>query len=309
MFLSDEQKLSFLSKISTKLSVLHGISSYEYELFNLIKSDENNYLEINGIKKVGEENNANEEKIENRITKEKIKTNIEKIISYIKDKKDFEFISDFFISESPTLLNNDENEIINDINNNNINNGQKEEITNDFLNFLGKTNLSDINSINELNKKLKEGKSFEINEQPLPNLNLIKKKHSSNSFNGLSERELFLNDIKKAQNSKKNENEENLVTDKEMEEEINRQIFGYTKKMKESARNFGVQFKKDNKVLSEIEDLQEKVNDKTTKEVGRLKEFNYSIRLGFCKLVMLNMIVFGTFFATIFIIKVFPKLA
>ena len=300
MILSDDQKLSFLSKISTKLSELHGISSYEYELFNLIKSDENNYLEINGIKKVGEENNANEEKIENRITKEKIKTNIEKIISYIKDKKDFEFISDFFITESPTLLNNDENEIINDINNNNINNGQKEEIT---------TSLSDINSINELNKKLKEGKSFEINEQPLPNLNLIKKKYSSNSFNGLSERELFLNDIKKAQNSKKNENEENLVTDKEMEEEINRQIFGYTKKMKESARNFGVQFKKDNKVLSEIEDLQEKVNDKTTKEVGRLKEFNYSIRLGFCKLVMLNMIVFGTFFATIFIIKVFPKLA
>ena len=309
MILSDDQKLSFLSKISTKLSELHGISSYEYELFNLIKSDENNYLEINGIKKVGEENNANEEKIENRITKEKIKTNIEKIISYIKDKKDFEFISDFFITESPTLLNNDEKEIINDINNNNINNGQKEEITNDFLNFLGKTSLSDINSINELNKKLKEGKSFEINEQPLPNLNLIKKKYSSNSFNGLSERELFLNDIKKAQNSKKNENEENLVTDKEMEEEINRQIFGYTKKMKESARNFGVQFKKDNKVLSEIEDLQEKVNDKTTKEVGRLKEFNYSIRLGFCKLVMLNMIVFGTFFATIFIIKVFPKLA
>ena len=95
MILSDDQKLSFLSKISTKLSELHGISSYEYELFNLIKSDENNYLEINGIKKVGEENNANEEKIENRITNEKIKTNIEKIISYIKDKKDFEFISDF----------------------------------------------------------------------------------------------------------------------------------------------------------------------------------------------------------------------
>ena len=38
MILSDDQKLSFLSKISTKLSELHGISSYEYELFNLIKS-------------------------------------------------------------------------------------------------------------------------------------------------------------------------------------------------------------------------------------------------------------------------------
>ena len=97
--------------------------------------------------------------------------------------------------------------------------------------------------------------------------------------------------------------------DKEMEEEINRQIFGYTKKMKESAKNFRVQFKKDNKVLSEIEDLQEKVNDKTTKEVGRLKEFNYSIRFGFCKLVSFVMMVFCSFFATLFVIKIFPKLA
>ena len=308
MFLSDEQKLSFLSKISSKLSESHGISSYEYELFNLIKSDENNYLEINGIKKVGEENNANEEKIENRITKEKIKTNIEKIISYIKDKKDFEFISDFFITETSTALNSDnDNEIINNINNDN--NIEHEEITDDFLNSLGKTNLSDINSINELNKKLKGKKSSEINEQSLLNL---KKKYSSSNFNGLSEQELFLNDIKKAQNSKKN-NEENLKSkeemDKEMEEEINRQIFGYTKKMKESAKNFGVQFKKDNKVLSEIEDLQEKVNDKTTKEVGRLKEFNYSIRFGFCKLVSFVMMVFCSFFATLFVIKIFPKLA
>ena len=308
MFLSDEQKLSFLSKISTKLSELHGISSYEYELFNLIKSDENNYLEINGVKKIGEENNANEERIENRITKEKIKTNIEKIISYIKDKKDFEFISDFFITETSIALNTDnDNEIINNINNDN--NIEHEEITDDFLNSLGKTNLSDINSINELNKKLKGKKSSEINEQSLLNL---KKKYSSSNFNGLSEQELFLNDIKKAQNSKKN-NEENLKSkeemDKEMEEEINRQIFGYTKKMKESAKNFGVQFKKDNKVLSEIEDLQERVNDKTTKEVGRLKEFNYSIRFGFCKLVFFVMMVFCSFFATLFVIKIFPKLA
>ena len=308
MFLSDEQKLSFLSKISTKLSELHGISSYEYELFNLIKSEENNYIEINGVKKIGEENNANEERIENRITKEKIKTNIEKIISYIKDKKDFEFISDFFITETSTALNTDnDNEIINNINNDN--NIEHEEITDDFLNSLGKTNLSDINSINELNKKLKGKKSPEINEQSLLNL---KKKYSSSNFNGLSEQELFLNDIKKAQNSKKN-NEENLKSkeemDKEMEEEINRQIFGYTKKMKESAKNFGVQFKKDNKVLSEIEDLQERVNDKTTKEVGRLKEFNYSIRFGFCKLVSFVMMVFCSFFATLFVIKIFPKLA
>ncbi len=312
MFLSDDLKLSFLSKISTKLSELHGISSYEYEIFNLIKSDEKNYLEINGVKKIGEENNANEARIENRITKEKIKTNIEKIISYIKDKKDFEFISDFFITESSTNLNNEkDNEIINNINNDN--NREKDEITDDFLNSLGKTNLTDINSINELNKKLKGKKSSEINEQSLLNLNNIKKKYSSSSFNGMSEQELFLNDIKKAQNSKKNNNEENLKSkeemDKEMEEEINRQIFGYTKKMKESARNFGAQLKKDNQTLNKIENLQDKVNAKTTKEVKRLEEFNYSIKMGFCKLTLLILTVLGLFFTTFFIMKIFPKLA
>lgn len=304
MFLSGEQKLSFLTKISSKLNELHGISSYEYELFNLIKQDENNSLEINGIKKVGEENSANEEKIENRITKEKIKTNIEKIMSYIKDKKDYEFISDFFITESESKINND-----NDIIKNKNYNFEFEEITDEFLNSFSKTNLSDINAINEFNKKIKGKKISEISDKTLLDLSKVKK-YSSSKFN---EQNLFLNDIKKTQNFKKKNNEENFKSkesmDKEMEEEINRQIFGYTKKMKESARNFGVQFKKDNKVLSNIEDLQEKVNEKTTKEVSRLKEFNYSIRFSFCKLVLYVMIVFCTFFSTLFVIKIFPKLA
>ena len=248
MFLSGEQKLSFLTKISSKLNELHGISSYEYELFNLIKQDENNSLEINGIKKVGEENSANEEKIENRITKEKIKTNIEKIMSYIKDKKDYEFISDFFITESESKINNEKETI-----NNKNNNFEFEEITDEFLNSFSKTNLTDINSINEFNKKIKGKKISEISEKTLLDLSNAKK-YSSAKFN---EQDLFLNDIKKSQNFKKKNNEENFKSkesmDKEMEEEINRQIFGYTKKMKESARNFGVQFKKDNKVLSNTE--------------------------------------------------------
>ena len=301
MFLSSEQKLSCLTKISTKLNELHGISSYEYELFNLIKQDENNSLEINGVKKIGEENSASEEKIENRITKEKIKTNIEKILSYIKDKKDYEFISDFFITESENKINND-----NDIINNKHNNTEFEEITDDFLNSFSKTNLTDINAINEFNKKIKGKKISEISEKTLLDL-------SNSKRYKLSEQDLFLNDIKKSENFKKKNNEKNYQSkesmDKEMEEEINRQIFGYTRKMKESARNLGVQFKKDNKVLSDIEDLQEKVNEKTTKEVSRLKEFNYSIRFGFCKLVMYVMIVFCTFFSTLFVIKIFPKLA
>ena len=174
MLLSDDQKLSFLLKISNKLSESHNISSYEYELFNLIKREEKNSFEINFAKKIGEENNSNEEKIENRITKEKIKTNIEKIISYIKDKKDYEFISDFFITESTQSPILEENIIV--INNKNSGNIELDEINEDFLNNFSKSNLSDINSIIKFNKKIKKNNISELDEQFDLNLINTKKK-------------------------------------------------------------------------------------------------------------------------------------
>lgn len=300
MLLSDEKKLSLLTNILNKLQESQGISLYEYELFNQIKIDQNNSVEINYVKKIGEENSSNEEKIENRLTKEKIKANIEKILSHIKDKKDYEFISDFFITESTPSM-NEENMIINN------QNGSTEfdEINEEFLNTFSKSNLKDINSIIEFNKKIKQKKISEIDE--LAELKIINTKKKS------SKEELFLDDIKKSQEfNKKKSNEEKLSTkesmDQEMEEEINRQIFGYTKKMKESARNFGVQLRKDNKILSNIENIQDVANEKTIKENKRLKEFNSSIRIGFCKLIMMVMTVFGSFFATLIVIKIFPKL-
>ena len=300
MLLSDEKKLSLLTNILNRLQESQGISLYEYELFNQIKIDQNNSVEINYVKKIGEENSSNEEKIENRLTKEKIKANIEKILSHIKDKKDYEFISDFFITESTPSM-NEENMIINN------QNGSTEfdEINEEFLNTFSKSNLKDINSIIEFNKKIKQKKISEIDE--LAELKIINTKKKS------SKEELFLDDIKKSQEfNKKKSNEEKLSTkesmDQEMEEEINRQIFGYTKKMKESARNFGVQLRKDNKILSNIENIQDVANEKTIKENKRLKEFNSSIRIGFCKLIMMVMTVFGSFFATLIVIKIFPKL-
>ena len=299
MLLSDEQKLSFLTKISNKLYESHNISSYEYELFNLIKREEKNSFEINFAKKIGEENNSNEEKIENRLTKDKIKTNIEKIISYIKDKKDYEFISDFFITESTEPSFNDDNLIINNQNSGNL---ELDEINEDFLNNFSQSNLSDINSIIEFNKKIKKNNISELEEQF--DLSLINTKKKT------SKEDLILDDIRKSESFrriKSNENSKEMM-DEEMKEEITRQIFGFTKKMKESAKSFGAQFKRDNQTLSKMENLQDMINDKTTKEVSRLKEFNYSIKLGPCKLIMMNMMVFGTFFATLLVIKIFPKL-
>jgi hypothetical protein len=241
MLLSDDQKLSFLTKISNKLYESHNISSYEYELFNLIKREEKNSFEINFAKKIGEENNSNEEKIENRLTKDKIKTNIEKIISYIKDKKDYEFISDFFITESTEPSFNEDNLIINNQNSGNL---ELDEINEDFLNNFSQSNLSDINSIIEFNKKIKKNNISELDEQF--DLSLINTKKKA------SKEDLILDDIKKSESFrriKSNENSKEMM-DEEMKEEITRQIFGFTKKMKESAKSFGAQFKRDNQTLS-----------------------------------------------------------
>jgi len=302
MILSESEKLSILLKISNKLFESQCISSYEYELFNLIKRESNNSYEINNVKKIGEENNSNEEKIENRITNEKIKTNIEKIMSYIKDKKDYEFISDFFISESTLPSVNNDNIIIN--NNKRNNNIEFDEINDDFLNEFLNTHLTDINSITEFNKKIKQNKN--LNEQF--DINLINPKKQA------SKEDLFLDDIRKSENfkNKKNNGEQPIkskeLLEKEMEEEIFREIFGYTKKMKESSRNLGVQMKKDNKTLSGIENLQEIANEKTKKVLKNLIQFNFNVRIGICKIIMMTMMVFGTFFGTYLFISIFPKL-
>ena len=302
MILSEPEKLSILLKISNKLFESQCISSYEYELFNLIKRESNNSYEINNVKKIGEENNSNEEKIENRITNEKIKTNIEKIMSYIKDKKDYEFISDFFISESTLPSVNNDNIIIK--NNKRNNNFEFDEINDDFLNEFLNTHLTDINSITEFNKKIKQNKN--LNEQF--DINLINPKKQT------SKEDLFLDDIRKSENfkNKKNNGEQPIkskeLLEKEMEEEIFREIFGYTKKMKESSRNLGVQMKKDNKTLSGIENLQEIANEKTKKVLKNLIQFNFNVRIGICKIIMMTMMVFGTFFGTYLFISIFPKL-
>lgn len=307
MFLSDEQKLSFLIKISNKLQEVHCISSYEYELFNLIKQDQNISYEINGIKKIGEENNANEEKIENRITKEKIKSFIEKIISYIKDKKDYEFISDFFITESTSIKDNDNNNII--INNKN-NNFEFEDINDDFLKFFSKSHLTNINSIIEFNKKLKGNKFLENDDDYDSILNLNLKKYGTSPL----KENLFLDDIKKSENFNKNrKKEENLkpkkTIDEEMEEEMCGLIFGFTKRMKQNAKHMGEQFRKNNKELSEIENIQNEGVDITDKTVKKLKSFNISMNFGFCKLLKMSIKAIIGFFGALAIIKIFPKLA
>ncbi len=334
--INDDQKLEILTNIYSKLVERHAITSYEYEIFQQIKQEQNDIDNTlnennnnNNYKKVGQDNNLNEELISNRLNKEKIKANIEKILSLIKDKKEYEFISDFFISEFDPMLstnflkkvstaesnpfnhkesNISNNSIISDFNNN-IDIDESDNINEDFLKMLTKVSLTDINSIKKLNEEM--NKNYKSKNSDISNISSFNIKKN----NIIKEEDIFLPEVKKAKsyNSHKNNINNGLESkeemDKELEEEINRQIFGYTKKMKESARNFGAQLKKDNQTLNKIENLQDKVNAKTTKEVKRLEEFNYSIKMGFCKLTLLILTVLGLFFTTFFIMKIFPKLA
>ena len=320
--LNDEEKLSFLSQICNKLSEEHGITSYEYALLNKIKIDQSNNIEDadyskNNSLKMGGENNSNDKIIEDRLIHEKIKTNIEKILAYINDKKEYEFIKDYFINEydntiSTNFIQKDSsNEIMNkqdsENNINNFNFNDSDNINDEFLTLLSKEDLKDINSISKLSQKLnKNNKSKSIE---LPNLSFTSKKSSS-----FKEKDIFLPAIKKGKNKDKNNDkdfglESKEEMDREMEIEINRQIFGFTKQMKESAKHFGAQLRKDNQTLNKIENLQDKVDMKTKKQVKRLEDFNFAKSIGFCKLMFMLLSVFGSFFGTMFVIKIFPKLA
>jgi len=73
--------------------------------------------------------------------------------------------------------------------------------------------------------------------------------------------------------------------DKEMEEEINNEIFSYTKNMKNYARNFGEIISTDNKKLTKIEKNQEKDKILTEFSMKKLKEFHYDLKIGFFKLI------------------------
>ena len=95
--------------------------------------------------------------------------------------------------------------------------------------------------------------------------------------------------------------------DKEMEEEINNEIFSYTRNMKNYARNFGeilTNFIK----LTKIEKIQDKDKILTDNSMKKLKEFHYDLKIGFFKLILMFVLVICTFLLTMVVIRVFPKL-
>jgi hypothetical protein len=108
--------------------------------------------------------------------------------------------------------------------------------------------------------------------------------------------------------SSANKSSELSKIEKEMEEEVNNEIFNYTKNMKNYARNFNQILVQDNKKLDKIEKIQETGKNKTNKSMKSLNEFNYSLKIGFLKLILYIILVGTTFVMTLISIRIFPKL-
>jgi hypothetical protein len=276
--MNNDNILSFLESLSYKLNDTHLITLLEYEKFNKIKNEwSDRLLELQ------EENNI---KIEDKLLNEKIKVLLEKIKVITSNKKEYEFISNYFLNE---------NEKIRDIST--IENSFKQD---ENLEEINENNIGDYSNLNLYSfKNIKD--IIENNKVNLSNKELPKQKKSKYELPSLKK-----NKREKSNYNSKKDNEE---IEKEMEEELNNQIFKYTKMMKISAKNFGNQLIQDNKILGQIENLQNKDIIKTRNENQRLQEFNNFISLGFFKKLLMIIVVIITFIFTLLIMRIFPRLA
>ena len=276
--MNNDNILSFLESLSYKLNDTHLITLLEYEKFNKIKNEwSDRLLELQ------EENNI---KIEDKLLNEKIKVLLEKIKVITSNKKEYEFISNYFLNE---------NEKIRDIST--IENSFKQD---ENLEEINENNIGDYSNLNLYSfKNIKD--IIENNKVNLSNKELPKQKKSKYELPSLKK-----NKREKSNYNSKKDNEE---IEKEMEEELNNQIFKYTKMMKISAKNFGHQLVKDNQFLQQIENIQSKDMDKTRTQNQRLQEFNSLITLGFFKKLLMIIVVITTFIFTLLTMRIFPRLA
>lgn len=276
--MNNDNIVSFLESLSYKLNDTHLITLLEYEKFNKIKNEwTDRLLELQ------EENNI---KIEDKLLNEKIKVLLEKIKVITSNKKEYEFISNYFLNE---------NEKIRDIST--IENSFKQD---ENLEEINENNIGDYSNLNLYSfKNIKD--IIENNKVNLSNKELPKQKKSKYELPSLKK-----NKREKSNYNSKKDNEE---IEKEMEEELNNQIFKYTKMMKISAKNFGHQLVKDNQFLQQIENIQTKDMDKTRTQNQRLQEFNSLITLGFFKKLLMIIVVITTFIFTLLTMRIFPRLA
>jgi hypothetical protein len=173
-------------------------------------------------------------------------------------------------------------------------------------------------SINDKNDKNdKNNKNSVLEETPIP-IESPPKKILENILNTSAKKDkkpqnssLFLTDNKKSHTHTQPKEISSIEKsiEKEMEEDLNNEIFSYTRNMKHYASSFNEILQRDNKKLDTIEKNQEGSKTKTDRSMKSLKEFSSTIRIGFFKLLLMLIAVGVTFMLTLLSIRIFPKLA
>lgn len=292
---------SDIDDVVCKLEATNEISMYDYMKYVNIKE------------KIEKSNDTNSDEFYIKVLIEKIKTDIEKIKTILKDKKKHEYIKEYFT--------NDNAMIINDIDLSIVDSKKNDDINDEYVNQISKKSINSIENVLPLlssfylKEKLylsKDDISSIKKDFDFDNGRLMEEKEKNKESKENKEEDNFLKKYHKSKSMNSNKSTSSTShkeIDAEMEKEITNQIFGYTKTMKENAKHFGAQLKKDNSVLNEIEKVQNVDQDKTDVQVKKLKEFNYSLRIGFFKLIFMFLMVFVTFAFTLLTMRIFPKLA
>ena len=323
-----DDALERLEDITSKIENVKEISLMELNNYNE-KKEKISKIENN------KGSDSNDDNFNIKIKFEKIKVAIEKVKNITKGMKDYEFVSDYFVNENKT---NFTSNIIFD--NTNLNSLQEKshiinnsKIDEDYIKKILSVNFPldpPSPSSNSTSSTIKDVlpllSPYYLKEKLFLTNDEIKNIKMNTTFENMliepSSKEEFESKIKnqKEENdnifkkySKKNnsssENSSNKEMDKELEADLTQEIFRYTKSMKENAKHFGAQLKKDNTTLNNIEDIQNIDHDKTKTQMKSLKEFNYSLSIGFFKLIFMFILVFVTFAFMLLIMRIFPKFA
>lgn len=292
---------SDIDDVVCKLEAENEISMYDYMKYIDIKE------------KIEKSSDISSEEFNIKILIEKIKTDIEKIKTIIKDKKKHEYIKEYFT--------NDNAMIVNDIDLSLVDSKNKDDINDEYIKKISAKSMNSIDSVLPLLSSFYLKEKLYLSRDEISSIkkdfdfdngNLIEEKENEKENKERKEEDNFLKKYhknKSLNSNKTSSHSSHKEIDAEMEKEITNQIFGYTKTMKENAKHFGAQLKRDNSVLNEIEKVQNVDQEKTDVQVKKLKEFNYSLRIGFFKLIFMFLIVFVTFAFTLLTMRIFPKLA
>lgn len=336
--------LTFYEDVYEKLTNEKVISLIENEKLKFYNKHFNNNLKDNEIN-------------ERNVLLQSIRMTQEKINSLIKDKKEFEYVYDYFIKgqnyniktihkikfdqeenkNNATIENKKDFEEYEEslkklkiletipfsINNSTSLNDILQITSESFLKDKIKLEEEEFKKIKEneikINKQLKKEEkllnNIDNNDKLVINKSNIDKQNKSTSI--ISPSKSPVENLLLTSNPKLKSNGHLDASDlkhiqkieKEMEEEMEKEIFNYTKGMKNYARSFHTTLIQDNKKLTKIEEIQNVEKNKTDNQLDKLTQFSRKLTIGFWRLLLMILIVIVTFIFTLFTIRLFPKLA